>query len=364
MSWNSPIPGGQPSVIEKLSVVKFGGSSVKNHFWSALKLVEYLLDGGRLVVVVSALRGVTEKLLRLSEWPDWDVYESIVLEHSIIADRLGAEIDPLLRELEAAVARRRYDPVWRDYILSFGERLSAVLLAQALKNEGIPAVSVDAWSVLMLKGNFGSAEVDFERSLPHAVKLREAARDTVPVVTGFIGNLNGRVATLGRGGSDYTASALGRLLDARAVLIMSDVRGIYTADPRLVPGARLFHFISRERALLAAKLGMKALHPRTLEPIDGIPLILGKTEDWRLGTLVSDFGDEWPIVTYRTEGEMAHIFVVGVEEVPGWHGKRGSGYFSITVEREELAPVLREIHGVVFDESSGSRHYSELWARV
>ena len=351
-------------MIEKLSVVKFGGSSVKNSFWSALKLVDYLLEGGRLVVVVSALRGVTEKLIRLSEWPDWDAFESIALEHSIIADRLGAEIEPILSDLERAVARRRYDPVWRDYILSFGERLSAVLFAKALENEGIPAFPLDATAVLMLRGSFGNADIDFSASLPHVRKLGELSEKAVPVVTGFIGNLNGRTATLGRGGSDYTASALGSMLDARAVLIMSDVKGIYTADPRLVPEARLFHFLSRDRALLAARLGMKALHPRTLEPLRGIPLILGKTEDWRLGTLVSEFGDDWPIVVHRVEGEMAHISVVGVEELPGWDGRKGEGYFSLTVEREELAPVLREIHGVVFDENTGSRNDSQLRAWV
>ena len=351
-------------MIEKLSVVKFGGSSVKNSFWSALKLVDYLLEGGRLVVVVSALRGVTEKLIRLSEWPDWETFEAIAVEHSIIADRLGAEIEPLLGELERAVARRRYDPVWRDYILSFGERLSSVLFAKALENEGIPAFPMDATRVLMLRGSFGNADVDFPASLPYVRRLGELAEKAVPVVTGFIGNLNGRTATLGRGGSDYTASALGAMLDARAVLIMSDVKGIYTADPRLVSDARLFHFLSRKRALLAAKLGMKALHQRTLEPLRGIPLILGKTEDWRLGTLVSDFGYDWPIVVHRVEGERAHIAVVGVEEVPGWEGRRGNGYFSITVEREELAPALREIHGVVFNEGARSRNDSQLWAWV
>ena len=351
-------------MVEKLSVVKFGGSSVKSSFWSALKLVDYLLEGSRVVVVVSALRGVTEKLLKLSEWPDWRTFESIALEHYKIANRLGADIEPLLSELEKAVARRRYDPEWRDYILSFGERLSAVLFAKALENEGIPAIPVDAREILTLRGSFGNAEIDIPASLPKVKKLGELAKETVPVVTGFIGSLNGKTATLGRGGSDYTASALGAMLDARAVLIMSDVEGIYTADPRLVPEAKLIHFLSRERALLAAKLGMKALHPRTIEPLKSIPLILGRTEDWSFGTLVSDFGDDWPIVVHRVEGERARIAVVGVEELPGWKGVKGNGYFSLTVDREELVPVLREIHGVVFDEGSRSRYHSELRARV
>ncbi|ACS34309.1 aspartate kinase [Thermococcus gammatolerans] len=351
-------------MVEKLSVVKFGGSSVRDSFWSALELVDYLLEGSRLVVVVSALRGVTEKLLELSERPEWELFESIALEHSRIADKLGAEVKPLLDELEKAIKENRHDPEWKDYILSFGERFSAVLFAKALENEGIPTIPIDAREILTLRGSFGNAEIDFSASLPRVRKLGELAEKAVPVVTGFIGNLNGKTATLGRGGSDYTASALGAMLDAKGVLIMSDVKGIYTADPRLVPEARLIHFLSRERALLAAKLGMKALHPRTIEPLGSIPLILGRTEDWRLGTLVSDFGDDWPIIVHRVEGERARISIVGVEELPGWKGVKGNGYFSIAVEREELVPALREIHGVVFDEDPRSCHHSELWARV
>ena len=351
-------------MVEKLSVVKFGGSSVRDSFWSALELVDYLLEGSRLVVVVSALRGVTEKLLELSERPEWELFESIALEHSRIADKLGAEVKPLLDELEKAIKENRHDPEWKDYILSFGERLSAVLFAKALENEGIPTIPIDAREILTLRGSFGNAEIDFSASLPRVRKLGELAEKAVPVVTGFIGNLNGKTATLGRGGSDYTASALGAMLDAKGVLIMSDVKGVYTADPRLVPEARLIHFLSRERALLAAKLGMKALHPRTIEPLGSIPLILGRTEDWRLGTLVSDFGDDWPIIVHRVEGERARISIVGVEELPGWKGVKGNGYFSIAVEREELVPALREIHGVVFDEDPRSCHHSELWARV
>ncbi|ACS90173.1 MULTISPECIES: aspartate kinase [Thermococcus] len=344
--------------MEKLRVVKFGGSSVKNSFWSALKLVEYLLEGSKLVVVVSALKGVTEKLIQLSEQSDLGIFESIILEHSKMANRLGVDIEPILSDLEKAITKRRHDLAWRDYILSFGEKLSAALFAKALENEGVPALSLDATEVLMLRGSFGNAKIDFSASLPHVQKLGELTEKVVPVVTGFIGNLNGRTATLGRGGSDYTASALGAMLKAKAVLIMSDVEGIYTADPRLVPEARLFHFISRDRAMLAARLGMKALHPEALKPLQGIPLILGKTEDWNMGTLVSEFGEEWPIVVHRVEGKIARIAVVGVKKLPGWKGRRGRGYFSLTIEKEELVPALREIHEVVFDESTSSCDYS------
>ncbi|GAB6136037.1 hypothetical protein [Thermococcus prieurii] len=152
------------------------------------------------VLVVSALSGIIDALLRLAETGDPGLLERVLAEHSALADSLGADVSGLLSGLERAVGRRRYDPVWRNYILSSGERLSAVLFARTLENEGIS-------------------------------------------------------------------------------------------------------------------------------------LVLGRTEDWRLGTLVAEFGDDWPIVVHGLEGKTARIAVIGVEELPGWEGVRGNGYFSLAAER-------------------------------
>lgn len=356
--------GGQPSVIEKLNVVKFGGSSIRDSFWSALKLVEYLYESSNLVVVVSALRGVTEDLLLLAATRDREVLERISHQHLRLASRVGAEVENLLSELEKALNLPK-TPEAEEYILSFGERLSAEIFAKALQNEGIEAVPIDARNVLMLRGCLGNAGVDYYASAPYVRKLGELAEEAVPVVTGFIGNLRGKTATLGRGGSDYTASAIGAILGANAVLIMSDVEGIYTADPRLVPRAKLIPFLSRERALIAAKLGMKALHPKTLEPLNGIPLFLGKTETWRLGTLVAEFGEEWPIVVHRVRNGFGEIAVVGRGYVRGFTPvERGWNYSLFRVPVEELPDAVNEIHEVVVNEGLSSSDHSELWARV
>jgi aspartate kinase len=109
--------GGQPSVIEKLSVAKFGGSSIRDSFWSALKLVEYLYESSDVIVVVSALRGVTEDLLLLSATRDREVLERISHEHLRIASRVGAEVEGILEELERAMDLPK-TPETEEYILS------------------------------------------------------------------------------------------------------------------------------------------------------------------------------------------------------------------------------------------------------
>jgi aspartate kinase len=180
------------------------------------------------------------------------------------------KIVDLLGGLEEAIEAPSHNlKARRDEIAVYGERLSAEILAGAIGRQGVPAaVAVDP---IATDGNFGEAEVDVaatrERAAHHVSTLLD--RGLVAVVPGYVGRSpGGKPTTLGRGGSDLSATVLGRALDSDEVWIMSDVDGVLDADPRLVPGASLMPRLSYREAGVFAGLGAKVLHPRTMEPAE------------------------------------------------------------------------------------------------
>ena len=350
-------------MIYKLSnkriVVKFGGSSIGNSFKEALQLVLKLYEGNEVVVVLSALKGVTDALLDLAESKDESIIEEIAKKHEKLANKSGIHLNSveiLLAELEQILRNEKSFPnkkAFIDHVLSFGERLSVNLFVNALKNLGIESEAVDAFHIIKTDNSFGNAKVDFSETAKRVKVLEDLLKQNkIPVVTGFLGGYKSFRTTLGRGGSDYTATILGSLLEARAVLIMSDVKGIYTADPKIVRDAKLLPFASYEEVLTASMLGMKALHERAIEPVKGkIPIILGKTNNRRLGTLISKINAGMPILTYKIINEnFASIGIVGVNEVNfnAQIYKRGRNWICFLVRREELENTLNAIHEVIF----------------
>jgi len=350
-------------VVYKLSaksrvVIKFGGSSVRDSFSEALRLVQKLYEGNEVVIVLSALKGVTDLLLKLAESKSPEFLKEFEEIYLGTIERLGIElsIENEIRELKFILRNEKAFPsrkAYIDHVLSFGERLSVKLFSKALEDEGIKSTPVDAFYLIETNGSFGNAKVDLKKTKDKIWIVEEILkRGRVPVITGFLGNFNGFRTTLGRGGSDYTASVLGRLLNARAVLIMSDVKGIYTADPKIVRDAKLIPFASYEEVSTASMLGMKALHERAVEPVKGkIPIILGKTNNQHLGTLISKINAGMPILTYKIINEnLASIGVVGVSEVNinAQIYKRGRNWICFLVKREELENTLNAIHEVIF----------------
>ncbi len=364
-------------MIYKLSrrvVVKFGGSSVRDSFDEALELVQYLKENSDVVLVVSALKGVTDMLIALAEDRKIEILEKLKRIHEGIAAELDVEIQPYLKELDFMLKHPEIfssQGAYVDHIASFGERLAAEFFSKALQDRGIPAIPVDAFYIIEAYGRFGNAEVDLRRTAKRIWLLKRILKKgKVPVVTGFLGNYNGFRTTLGRGGSDYTATIIASLLNAKAVAIMSDVNGIYTADPRLVKDVLIIPFVSYEEALMASRLGMKALHERTIEPVmNRLPLILGKTSEWKLGTLISGISSKLPIIVHRiVNTSKAEISVVSTAEIPQIRGyqisKKDRYYVSFLVDKEDLSSALNEIHEVVLNESLSTSNDSELWARV
>jgi aspartate kinase len=295
--------------LERPLVIKFGGTSVGGggQFVRAARIAAGAAADNPVAVVVSAMSGTTDTLLGYARMSSGWVRQTLeqgtheasvaelrraLAERHLLAAREAVEpgrlpevegrIVDLLGELEAVIeAPSENLKARRDEIAVYGERLSAEILAGAISNQAVPASAVEA-DPIVTDGNFGEAEVDVgstrERASRYVAPLLE--RGLVAVVPGYVGSSPGGLpTTLGRGGSDLSATVLGRALGSSEVWIMSDVDGVLDADPRLVPGASLMPRLSYREAGVFAGLGAKVLHPRTMEPAEeaGIEVFVRNT---------------------------------------------------------------------------------------
>jgi len=281
-------------------VLKFGGTSVGDAEAIARtgRIVSTRADQGA-VVVVSALAGVTNTLIALAEQAAkghligaLGTVESLRTRHMeqatlLLGDgeratetiaELSAMADELAHLAEALATLGDLTPRSMDAMTSFGEKMSSLLCVAAFQQQGIPAVHVDACTVMITDATFTRAE-------PQPDAIAEACRQSVlplvregkvPVLGGFIGSSQGTgiTTTLGRGGSDYSASLFGAAMRADAIEIWTDVDGILTADPRVVPQSTVLEQIAFDEAAELASFGAKVLHPNTIAPAVrlGIPV--------------------------------------------------------------------------------------------
>lgn len=289
-----------------MRLMKFGGTSVGDpaRITNLCDIVRGALPL-QPVVVVSAASKVTDMLLTAAREAAAGRPSSEAVEARVTA-LLGAfELDVALVEAELSALRRTLDaiavfrhasPEALDLVASFGERVSARAIAATLRLQGVDAVACDAWDLGMVTdSNFTAAEP--LATAPAA--LREAVRalvndGKVPVITGFIGKTeDGRVSTLGRGGSDYTAAILGAAVGSDEIEIWTDVPGVMSSDPRVVPEAHTIPALSFNEAAELAYFGAKVLHPKTILPAvrSGIPVRVKNTfEPAHPGTVITADG--------------------------------------------------------------------------
>jgi aspartate kinase len=259
-------------------VMKFGGSTIADA--SGIKRVARIIEQHKEqnpIIVVSAVEGVTDKLIEFAKAALNGHFEenfnNLVKLHQHIVDELGLNsqiIKPCLYELHALLKGitllRELTHRTLDYVMSFGERLSARINAGYLQKIGVDAEPFDAFDIGMLTNSeFGRAS-----PLPETYQLLKQHLTNIhkiPVITGFIGKTKeGEITTLGRNGSDFTASIIGNAVDAKEIQIWRDVDGIMTADPGTVRGARPVKTISFEEASELAYYGTRLLHPAMLIP--------------------------------------------------------------------------------------------------
>jgi aspartokinase/homoserine dehydrogenase 1 len=302
-------------------VHKFGGTSVGNaeRFASVADIVieqRSKSSAGleeKIVVVVSAMSGVTDRLIAgaraAAEGKDaayrevkakllsrhLDVVETL-LTHSPGRLEVGGLIEDRLHDLErfyrSIAVLGELTARGRDAVASVGEQLSSNILAALLRERGLRAQAISATDLLVTDDNFGAAVPLMEQTrgrLQQRVKPL-VERSIIPVITGYIAATEeGVTTTLGRGGSDYTAAVVGAGLDADEVWIWSDVDGILTADPNIVPHARTLAELSYAEAANLAYFGADVLHPKTIRPVieSSIPLrIVNSFNPSHPGTLI------------------------------------------------------------------------------
>jgi len=286
-------------------IMKFGGTSVADadRVTRVARIVAERAEGDSVVVVVSALGSVTDRLLEALERARngdeafiHDFTRKLAEEHLAVArgavrgeaaKEVKQTVEGLVGELERALIGVIYlgevTARSRDYVLSFGERLSAPILWGALRGLGLKAQCLTGGEAgIVTDSNFGEARPLLEET-GRLVRERVGPlleEGVTAVVTGFIAATGeGVTTTLGRGGSDYTATLLGAALRADEVWIWTDVDGLMTTDPRILPSARTIPRLSFAEATEMAVLGAKAMHPRALEPAmgEGIPVRIRNT---------------------------------------------------------------------------------------
>ena len=298
-------------------VCKFGGTSVGDaeSIARTASIVRGRLDR-QPVVVVSALGGTTNVLLQIAEQSargqligalsavealrDRHLKQTQLLlgDDPASADEVAGELSAMFDELAALAEALKtlgdLTPRSLDAIASLGEQLSSVLVVAAFRRHGINAEHVDARSVMITDNRYTRAEPQSEAigEAAQRVVLPILRAGRVPVMGGFIGAAHGTgvTTTLGRGGSDYSASLVGAALQAEAIEIWTDVDGMLTADPRVVTHARLIERIGFEEASELASFGAKVLHPSTIAPavMKGIPVwVLNSRRPDGTGTLIT-----------------------------------------------------------------------------
>ncbi len=263
-------------------VMKFGGSSVANaerikHVASIIKAYKEK----RPAVVLSAMGDTTDHLLEAADKAVEGIVDvaGVAKLHEDTAAELGVNIETiqaLLKELEQLLTGismlKEISKRSRDYLVSFGERMSVRMMAAYLEKEGIPAKFYDAWDIgIKSDSNFMSAELLDEvwDNIPKYLNDYKNGKDNqIPIVTGFIAkDVRGNITTLGRGGSDLTATMIGAAMRAEEVQTWKDVDGILTTDPRVCKDAKPVPEVTYEEAQELAMFGAQVLHPRSMMPV-------------------------------------------------------------------------------------------------
>lgn len=273
-----------------MQVLKFGGSSVANakNIKNVISIVQNATKkDDHIVVVLSAFGGVTDALLeavQLASLCDITYQQKL----AVLVDRhLSAVKELIPLESQSSVlsmVKKRCNEIedicrgvfllkeltahTKDSIISYGELLSTQIFAARLNSLQISNTWKDARELLVTNSEYGRASVDFEATQKNVKEYFNTTSASLYIIPGFIGaDKNGITTTLGRGGSDYTASILGAALDASVVEIWTDVSGMMTADPALVSNAKIIPAISYQEAMELSHFGAKVIYPRTIQPV-------------------------------------------------------------------------------------------------
>ena len=297
-----------------MRVLKFGGTSVANaeNILKIIEIVKEKSQSEQIITVVSAMGGITDTLIKCGDLAcEGDTnYKNVISEiesrHIVAVNSLlplekqgsvKGNIKFIMNELEdichGIYLLNDISPKTRDYLLSFGERLSSLIIAETFNYKKINTLLVDSRDIIVTDENFGNAKVNFAETNNKIIELVSKDNSNM-LVSGFIASsMRKRLTTLGRGGSDYTAAIIAAALDVEMLEIWTDVSGVMTADPNLVSNAFPLEQMSYEEAMELSHFGAKVIYPPTIQPVlnKEIPILIKNTfAPYEKGTLISKQG--------------------------------------------------------------------------
>ena len=354
-------------------IVKFGGTSCGSveSIQSVLTIIEFNWSSKiKFAVVFSAMSGVTNQLLEAGKLastgkkPAEDLIATIenrhfeLIKHFIPVtgqSQVIASIRTLVNELrdvlKGITLLKELSPKSSDLLVSFGERLSTSLITAILSQRGLPVLYVDARQIIQTNDTFGKSEVNFAQTNQLIQDFFANNEHKIGLVTGFIGsNAAGETTTLGRGGSDYTASILGAAMSVKEIEIWTDVDGMMTADPRKVSSAFTIPFISYAEAMELTHFGAKVIYPPSLQPAfaKNIPIrVLNTFNPAFKGTIISREAKKTPYIITGISS-IDHLALVNLQ---------GSGMIGVAGVSAKLFTVLsREKISVILISQASSEH--------
>ncbi len=320
-------------------ILKFGGTSVSTT--ESIQTIGNIIIKEKQnspIVVVSAIKNVTDSLISLissTTLLQISILQKIKNFHIVLINQLWSNendqnkhisyITKILKEISIALKiPTGSTSEFQDRIASYGEIMSSYIITEALKSRKIPAKQVIASDIIVTNDKFGNAEYISSLTVKKiaATLLPIIRKGIVPVITGFIGaTREGKVTTLGRGGSDYSASIIGSCVQALEIQVWTDVDGVLTADPRMFKEARTLKKIPYKVAEAFATSGANVLHPKTMKPAikKGIPIrVLNTFNPSHKGTLIvekkrlkSYNNNFWGITFKKISSDMSKISLVG-----------------------------------------------------
>jgi aspartokinase/homoserine dehydrogenase 1 len=347
-----------------MKILKFGGTSVGSV--ESLKALKNVVESNiaqkeKIIVVVSAMGGVTNILLKLAEEAVIGIDFSLALadlekrhfsvvkelvplqQQNQVITKLKLYFQELEDILQGITALKELSAKTKDMVLSFGEKCSALMISRILKNGDISSEFLDASTIIKTDSSFGNAKVDFEQTNLLVSDYFNQHQNDLIVATGFISSDNqNRITTLGRGGSDYTAAIFGAALNVSQIEIWTDVNGMMTADPRRVKKAFSMEELSYTEAMELSFFGAKVIYPPTMIPafLKKIPIVIKNTfEPEFAGTFIKH--DLKPSdTTIRGISSVDHISIINIEG-SGMVGKAGfSGRLFSLLSRERVNVIL------------------------
>lgn len=354
-----------------MKIIKFGGSSIGDidRIKNVLQIVSQAKATDDIAVVFSAFGGVTEDLLRCAELAKKNDpgYQPLLLamekRHMLLVKQLIpvqkqssvlTYVKVRFNELEdlfhGIFLIKEFSPRTSDYVVSFGERISAFILAEALREKGLNTLYVDARDVIRTNDNFGNAKVNFPATNQLIWDLYNKTKDVLLVVTGFVSATDkGETTTLGRSGSDYTAAIFAAALKANSLEIWTDVAGVMTADPKLVYSAITIPQLSYNEAMELSHFGAKVVFPATMQPAmrRKIPIYIKNTFDpENEGTLICEETETTKLI--KGISSLSHISLLNIQ---------GSGLVEVVgVSSRVFGALARTQVNVILISQASSEH--------